>query len=166
MCVCVCYIIVYRITFHPYSSDVLHFAGASLRAPVYLCIGRRKKKYTILISRTTYCTSCGRSTNTRRRMELLKDRKYAYKYAPHARRTSAHSHENTNRRDNHVYIAVAMIKYYAVRSFRSTDKINKTNRLSKYNIIINPFLKTFLLAQALIFGLRRNCWKKKKNFSE
>lgn len=48
VCVCVCviycvyYIIIYWITFHPYSSDVLHFAGASLRAPVHLY--RKKKK--------------------------------------------------------------------------------------------------------------------------
>jgi len=58
-------------------------------------IEEEEKKYTILISRTTYCTSCGRSANTRRRMELLKDRKYVYKYVPHAHRVrTRHSHEN------------------------------------------------------------------------
>lgn len=86
MCVCVLY---YYIVNNIFTRIVRMFyisPGLLCGSPsIYLYKGR-KKKYTILISRTTYCTSCGRSANTRRRMELLKDRKYAYKYVPLAHR--------------------------------------------------------------------------------
>jgi len=121
------------------------------RPSIYMRRGRRKK-YTILISRTTYCTSCGRSANTRRRMELLKDRKYAYKCVP-ARpscRYTRHSHEN-ERTENRI---ILILLWHTEWLFRSTCCVDATRWVLSPKCI-NVFEKQFFFSTQLISITRR-----------